>query len=475
MNKKNTLKLVAGLILLNISAGAVHSQDKPWSEKTRALSPSSPLPKGKLSEQELKALAEQGEALFKAVFTKQDGAGRPGATQAILPTKARSQALNNFARTSGPDAGSCASCHNQPLIGGAGDFVANVFVSEGFTNADFDNTDPQFSNERGTNHLFGAGLIELLAREMSADLAMLRKQVLKQARKTGATASVELITKGVHFGQLSASSDGLLDLSKLSGVDDDLIVRPFSQKGVMTSLRQFSINAMNHHHGMQAVERFGERWTGEADFDEDAHKDEMGAADISALVAWQATLHIPTKMIPEEADWQKAAADGEKVFEDFGCATCHIKELPLKSLSFSDPGPLDVAGTINASSVEESAIYDLGLLEWTASLKRNEKGEILVPLFGDLKRHVMTDQRNEQLGNELLSQRFVDRTIFLTSELWGIGSTAPYGHRNDFTTLDGIIRAHGGDAAFSEELYSSASEDNRSALIAFLKTLVIQP
>ena len=79
------------------------------------------------------------------------------------------------------------------------------------------------------------------------------------------------------------------------------------------------------------------------------------------------------------------------------------------------------------------------------------------------------------MGNELLSQRFVDRTIFLTSELWGVASTSPYGHRNDFTTLDSIIRAHGGDAADSEKLYSAAPETERSALIAFLKTLVIRP
>ena len=57
-----------------------------------------------------------------------------------------------------------------PVVGGAGDFAVNVFVSEGFESADFDSIDPQFSNERGTNHMFGAGLVELLAREITADL-----------------------------------------------------------------------------------------------------------------------------------------------------------------------------------------------------------------------------------------------------------------------------------------------------------------
>ena len=62
----------------------------------------------------------------------------------------------------------------------------------------------------------------------------------------------------------------------------------------------------------------------------------------------------------------------------------------------------------------------------------------------------------------------------MTSELWGIGSTAPYGHRNDFTTLDEIIRAHGGAGRESRDAYIDAEPDVRSALIAFLKTLVIE-
>ncbi len=98
-----------------------------------------------------------------------------------------------------------------------------------------------------------------------------------------------------------------------------------------------------------------------------------------------------------------------------------------------------------------------------------------MPLFGDLKRHKMTDQQIAALGNELLSQRFVERDVFQTTELWGIASTAPYGHRGDFTMLDEIIRAHGGDARVARDAYVSASDADRDALIAFLKTLVIEP
>ncbi len=121
------------------------------------------------------------------------------------------------------------------------------------------------------------------------------------------------------------------------------------------------------------------------------------------------------------------------------------------------------------------AVYDLGLLAWTKTLPRNDQGQILVPLFGDLKRHHIADGEVNRLGNELLAQRFVERDVFMTAELWGVGSTAPYGHRNDITTLDGVIRAHGGEGRKARDAYIAADEADRSALIAFLKTLVIQP
>ena len=373
------------------------------------------------------------------------------------------------------DANSCASCHNDPVEGGAGHFTTNAFVSEGFTNADFDTTDQQFSNERNTNHLMGAGLVELLAREMTADLRSQRDDALAQARRTMEPVRVRLATKGVEFGVLTAMPDGFVELDEVEGVDDDLVVRPFSQKGVIVSLRQFTVSALNHHHGMEAVERFGARWTGTADFDEDGHSDELSAGDVSALVAFQATLPLPSRFTPEDADWRTASARGDSLFEDIGCTSCHRRALPLESLTFEDPGDHDLAGTLRRADVDRPAVYDLTLRDWAKTLDRDESGRYLIPLYGDLKRHRMTDEQVTAFGNELLSQRFVDRDVFQTSELWGIGSTAPYGHRGDFTTLDGVIRGHGGAARGARDAYIALQDRDRSAIIGFLKTLVIVP
>lgn len=472
LNKPFYASLVPALFLG--VQGLSYASTLPWSEHALPEPVDINLYQGALNETQLQELIGSGSVLFNARFATPDGVGRPMATQAIIPTKRRRSPRTEFSRTAGLDANACSSCHNVPIIGGAGDFSANVFVSEGFQHTDFDTTDPQFSNERNTNHLFGAGLIELLAREMSVDLQVLRRQALLSAKQTGEQVKQALESKGIAFGALIAYPDGRVDTRPIEGVDHDLVVRPFSHKGVMTSLRQFSINALNHHHGMQADERFGTRWTGETDFDEDAVTQEISHGDVSALVAWQASLPPPILLSPVDPVWVTAALQGRQHFTQVGCADCHKPYLPLDSLVFDDPGPLDAAGTLRQGEGLDSS-YNLELLEWAASLKRDSKGRILVPLFGDLKRHTIADQQVAVLGNELLSQRFVDRNVFITTELWGVASTAPYGHRGNLTTLREVINAHGGDARGSRDAWKALSEQQQNELIAWLKTLVIAP
>lgn len=460
---------VGALFAITVVANA---DSAPWSEANIG-TPLNFTDAKALANSDLPKLLERGFMLFVAKFNVLDGAGRPKATQAIVPTKRKRGENAAFQRTGGPDSNGCSGCHNDPVPGGAGEFVVNAFVAEGFESADFDSVDPQFSSERNTNAIMGGGLVELLAREMTAELQSQRSVALNEAREAQQDVQVRLETKGVSFGTLTAKPDGVVDVRKLEGIDTDLVVRPFSQKGVFTSLRQFTVNAMNHHHGIEAVERFGIRWTGTEDFDEDQKPDELGEGDVSAITLWQATLAPPAVRGDLPEDWRAAAAAGEASFDKLGCASCHMPVLPLDSLIFTDPSPYDAAGTLRRADVKHPIRVDFTEQPWSKQLKQNDKGQWLVPLFGDLKRHVIVDTAVAQLGNEILGQRFVERDVFMTSELWGIGSTAPYGHRGDITTLDGVIRAHGGEGRAARDAYVKADDATRSSLIAFLKTLVI--
>lgn len=413
-----------------------------------------------------------GRALFEARFTRDDGAGRPGATGAEIPTRRPGETNPAFLRTSGPDASACAGCHNQPEAGGAGDFVANAFVAPQDIEYDFDSIAPELAMERGTSALFGAGLLELLAREMTGDLHALRDQALAEARARGKAVRVRLITKGVDFGWLAVGPDGFLDLSGVEGVHPDLIVKPFSQKAAFTSLRQFTVNALNTHHGIQAEERFGERWTGDPDFDRDGVASELTEGDLTALTLFQATLPPPRQVPPDDPELSEAAAAGEKLFTEVGCDTCHRPSLVLESGVFTEPGGLHPAGTLRAG---EAPVAQVDLAAWF-DLSRDGEGRLLVPAFTDLKRHVIADARHPHFANERLSQNFVPRDVFRTAPLWGVGSTAPYGHRGDLTTLREAILAHGGEATDSRAAFEALDSQGQGRIIEFLKSLrIVEP
>jgi len=126
---------------------------------------------------QFKRLLDIGESIFAARWTKLDGQGRPAATGSGVPTKRDPAHDPGFLRTSGTDATSCADCHNQPTIGGGGGFVANVFVLAQNLDPVTNSISAEFSNERNTLGMNGSGAIEMLAREMTADLFMIREGV----------------------------------------------------------------------------------------------------------------------------------------------------------------------------------------------------------------------------------------------------------------------------------------------------------
>jgi mono/diheme cytochrome c family protein len=420
-------------------------------------------------------LIEVGRQLFTARFTRLDGAGRPTATAAEVPTHRPLADTPTFFRTSGPDANACSGCHVQPVAGGAGDFVANVFVAPQDIEYDFDTITPDLSMERGTTALQGAGLLELLAREMTADLHAIREAALAEARATGAEVKAPLVTKGVSFGAITARPDGFVDTAEVVGIHHDLVVKPFSQKAVIISLRQFANNAFNNHHGMQPDERFGPRWTGVEDFDEDGFASELTAGDITAATLFQATLPPPVQVFPEDAVLRAAAERGAALFEEIGCASCHIPALPLESAVFVEPGPYNPAGTLRDRDVQQTISVDLAGLWGEGVLERDAEGRYLVRAFTDLRRHRIADGQAPFFANELITQNFVPRDQFRTAPLWGVGSTAPYGHRGDVGTLTEAILHHGGEAAEVRQAFEALPAGDRGAIVEFLKSLRIAP
>lgn len=420
-----------------------------------------------------------GEQLFVAKFNKLDGQGRPGATGNGVPTQREIGSAPAFIRTSAPESNSCAGCHNDPRAGGAGDFVANVFVLAQLKDPVI--TDVTQADERNTLGMMGSGAIELLAREMTQDLQNLRSGAVQSAQTKGSSVTVSLVTKNVNFGTLTANPDGSVDTSQVSGVDTDLIVKPFSQKGVVRSLREFTVNAMNQHHGMEAVERFG---IGQKDnkgniittndFDGDGVPDELTVGDITAVTIYQAFQNIPGQVMPGEPERQRAASLGAQLFSQIHCDSCHVPALVLNDTKFCEPYDQNSPGTF--SDQTQKVCFDLVSEGRGPTLVHQADGKsALVGAFTDLKRHTICDAQDPHYCNEPLVQNGVPIDQFLTRKLWDVGNSAPYGHRGDLTTITEAIVAHGAEGRASRDAFNALSQDQQSAIVEFLKTLQVLP
>src|SRR5207344_2320232 len=90
-------------------------------------------------------------------------------------------------------------------------------------------------------------------------------------------------------------------------------------------------------------------------------------------------------------------------------------------------------------------------------------------IFTDLKRHDLGPSFHErQYDGTVLTQ-------FLTTPLWGVGSTAPYGHDGRSVSLTEVILRHGGEAEAAAAGFAQLGTGDRRKLLEFLSSLVLFP
>jgi hypothetical protein len=459
-------------------------------------------------------LIKHGEKLFTANFTIEEGAGRPLTKGTGANLSDSSGALTfprNFNRLSGPEANSCSGCHNEPLVGGGGDRVTEVFVlGQRFDFVTFDHNDTtstkesvdergvfvthndhaasgseEFANERKTIGMFGSGFIEMLARQMTTDLQSIRDSL----RPGGQRA---LTSKGILFGFISRTMKGDWDTSKVEGLPapslisigsdhpPSLIIMPFSQAGATISLRQFSNNAFNQHHGMQAEERFGIG----VDADGDGLTNELTTADITAVTLYQATLAVPGRVMSNDPQVRAAEVHGEALFTKIGCSSCHVPSLPLTKDGwiYTEPNPYNPAGNLQTDAPGYPIKVDLTDDKLPSPRLRVSNGVVMVPAFTDLKIHDITTGPDDP-NAEALDQNqpvsgdnfFAGNGKFITKKLWGFANSGPFMHHGKFTTIRESILAHSGEALSTRIAFQSLSSYDQGSIVEFLKTLQILP
>jgi cytochrome c peroxidase len=270
-----------------------------------------------------------------------------------------------------------------------------------------------------------------------------------------------------------------LQATSLVGNPPNLIIRPFHQAGAVLSLRQFTNNAMNHHHGIQATERFGAN----TDPDGDGVMNELTEADVTAVTVFQAAMPVPGRVVPRDAAIEAAIRTGERRFAQIGCTGCHIPKLPLDNRGwvFTEPNPYNPPGN---RQLADGPVLSVNLASQRLPQPRllPEDKVVWVPAFTDLKLHDISDGPDDPNIEPLdmhapagSAAFFAGNRRFVTRKLWGVANEPPYFHHGLFTTMREAIRAHGGEAAGTRARFNALSSPDRDAVIEFLKSLQVLP
>lgn len=408
----------------------------------------------RVTEDELAALSpdvafEIGAQLFNHRFTSRDGFGdRESHGRETL------RRVHRGAR-GGPDAYTCAECHRRGGPAGAGDASDNAYL-------DGDGDQPGSGLERNPPPLAGLGLIELLAQEMTRDLAALRRRAHEEAKAKGSKVRLPLVTKGVSFGHLTVSPDGEAFVTEVRGIDRDLVVRPFGHKGHAASLVDVVEDELAIHHGMQTdrLVRGGDTLRlgtfAMPDPDGDGVTSEISDGQLAALTLFVAMQEVPVTDLPSRSDFMALLPVGKARFSEIGCAGCHVPSLPLERTVYALP--LTSGRTVRIDLAQHGASPQLEVPDGG--------GPVAVHLFSDLRRHVMGPNLREAR-----SYQSVLPSHFLTRPLWGIARSRPYLHDARAPTLDEAILQHSGEALSARDAYAQLSDHDRAPIRIFLMSL----
>ena len=139
----------------------------------------------------------RGRQLFQRKFTQAQGVG-PRTNDGEGDVQSDASIVAGLAD-------SCAACHGRPRgsAGSGGDV---------FTRPD----------SRDAPHLFGLGLQEMLADEITRDLRAIRDGALERSALAGNPVRVRLRSKDIEYGWLTVEPDGDIDSSEINGVDENL-------------------------------------------------------------------------------------------------------------------------------------------------------------------------------------------------------------------------------------------------------------
>ncbi len=392
----------------------------------------------------------------------------------------------------------CVGCHNVPWR----DMGAGTTIQK------------NSGAGRNTPHSFGGGIVEMIGQEI-------RQQLLAQAdinhngwielSEAHGQASVKPSPgeAPVDYGSFGdQNEDGRPDLNSIvyvwyldkdgkripwarnlkaegvAGYNFEVHVFGHGQRdrighgGLHSTLRAVSANAWDMHSGLQAhdptanseVHKDGRCKTSIAgaqqfytgftrdlglvlspsgvsldDPDRDGVVEEISEGDMDLLEFYMLNLPRPA----EKSDARSSA--GKKIFGAIGCNDCHRRSWEISN----DRRFFDVTTQWNDGRL-------------TAKVEKLSGGKRQID-------GVYSDFRHHDLGPDFYETQYDgSQTVrFRSAPLWGVGSTAPYGHDGASLSLEDVIVRHGGEARTSQQRYLGLSSKEQDDLLYFLRGLCL--
>jgi hypothetical protein len=170
--------------------------------------------------------------------------------------------------------------------------------------------------------------------------------------------------------------------------------------------------------------------------------------------------------------------------------TVTIREFTIGAMKaeISDPVLCTVTDPLSPQLVESPSgfVYDPGLDNFDRPpicdgiTDRDGDGvleEIDPALVDYVEFYLLNYFKRHDLGPSF-HEREYDGTLvkeFMTEPLWGVGTTAPYGHDGRSINLYEVILRHGGEARASRKKYSQLIPNRQRQILEFLQTLVLFP
>jgi CxxC motif-containing protein (DUF1111 family) len=322
----------------------------------------------------------------------------------------------------------CSTCHDQPTTGGAGTAV-RVLKATGMANGRCTLLEAK-----------GGDNIQLRATPMLIAEGLGPEEVPAEATATALVTSPPLYGLGLleavpstelerHSDPEDADGDGIS--GRLARFADGRAA-PFGRKGDAATVGDFVESALRFELGFTTEDhpleelRNGVAVPQAAD---PAADPEMDAETMGILTDYIRLLAPPAPEAPASAEAADSIHRGEDLFQEVGCARCHVPSL----ITGSAPESALTAKRIQAYS--DLLVHDIG----------GATGDVCTPQAGPGE--------------------------YRTTPLWGLRYRSIFLHDGSAYTLQAAIEAHLGEAEAVTRAFHDLEPDDRALLLRFLSHL----